>query len=460
VSIYHVILIAVLFIGVVVYFFFRRSRQRQEGEAAAKRFARRAFILEHGKRGEAKILSIERTGLSINDQPEIRFTMELDLQDGRVLEIKAERIVDVIEIPRVQPGSRVPVAYHPQNPMEFEILWNDLAGAGAGAGAALAPGGEEPVSGTGATFDCPAWLFGMRGAEAWLLPPRADDAPRLVVVDFTDSLSDRGDEKRDWIVDSAAFLVAEAFWALTDMPATTTVMVNVESRKLLNMTGHLMSYDEMKPFTSSLDYEPVLAWGTAGLDLEKDGLTVKVRLPGETSDRTMTAPLAELTDMLVSFLAGRGLCRRVEKPGWYSLPDADIVPYYAALLHNLQLQILADRKNKVLPELDREMSSSYVDYALDMCRDHGGRMGQMGVIMLTTAYYASRAGHLDPKMLARVMEALVAVKNRSDPVYRLSPRYLREFGRGDGAVERRQELAASADAAYGAWLKTVLEDEV
>jgi len=459
VSIYHILVIAALALGVGVYWFFRRSRHRQEGEAAAQKFARRAFILEHGKRGEARILSIERTGLSINNQPEIRFTMEFDLQDGRALEIKAERIVDIIEIPRVQPGNTVPVAYHPQNPMEFEILWDERAGAKTGAGAALMSGEEEPVSSTGATFDYPIWLFGMGSAEAWMFTPRPAGAPRLVVVDFTDSLSDKGDRKRDWVVDSAAFIIAEAFWALTDMPATTAVMVSEEGRKLVNLTGHLMSHEELRPFTSSLDYDPVLAWGAAGLDLEKDGLTVKVRLPGEGSDRTMTAPLAELTDMLISFLAGRGLCRRVEKPDWYALPDAELVPYYAVLLHNLQLQILADKKNKVLPELDRELSNDFVDLALDMCRDHGGRMGQLGVVMLTTAYYASRAGHLDPKMLARAMEVLVAVKDKGDPAYRLSPCYLREFGRGDGAIERQRELSASADAAYGAWLKTVLDDE-
>jgi Arc/MetJ family transcription regulator len=455
----YLVIFGVLVLGLVAYWLVKKSRARREGEAAARRFARRSFILEHGKRGEAKILSVQRTGMSINDQPEIRFTMEFDLQDGRVLEIKAERIVDILEIPRVQPGGRVPVAYHPQNPMEFEILWEELAGEKTGAGAGFSGSGEEPVSSTGATFDCPLWLFGMRSAETWLFPPRPGDAQRLVVVDFTDSLSDKGDQKRDWIVDSAAFIMAEAFWALTDMPATAAVMVNVEKRKLLNLTGHLMGFEELKPFTASLDYDPVVAWGAAGLDLEKDGLTLKVRLPGESSDRTMTAPLAELTDMLVSFLAGRGLCRRVDGPGWYSLPGPEQVPYYAVLLHNLQLQILADKKNKVLPELDRELSNDFVDLALDMCRDHGGRMGQLGVVMLTTAYYASRAGHLDPKMLARAMEVLVAVKDKQDPVYRLSPRYLREFGRGDGALERQRELSGSAGPAFDEWLKRALDDD-
>jgi hypothetical protein len=61
-------------------------------------------------RGEARIVSIQRTGLSINDVPQIELGLHLDLPD-RTCQFSIRKLVDPLAYNRIQPGSTLSVAY-------------------------------------------------------------------------------------------------------------------------------------------------------------------------------------------------------------------------------------------------------------------------------------------------------------------------------------------------------------
>src|SRR5205807_236527 len=161
----------------------------------------------------------------------------------------------------------------------------------------------------------------------------------------------------------------------------------VEHHKLIQPTGALRDYDELVPFVRNLEKPSVIAWGAANRDIDREGLTMRVRAPGETSERTFVAPLGELADTLIDWLVGRGLCARVQPPAWYRAPTGDQLALYAVLLHNLQLQILADEKNKALLPLRADLQDDMVDYALDGVKELSTGGDQIKIAALTTALY-------------------------------------------------------------------------
>src|SRR5262245_53756411 len=103
------LLIAVVIAVALGVPFMLRRRSEQAGLEARLLQQRKARRTASGR---ATIKSIERTGLSINDQPQVRIELELDLPD-RVCTWTMKRIVDVLDIPRIQPGSQLAVRYDP-----------------------------------------------------------------------------------------------------------------------------------------------------------------------------------------------------------------------------------------------------------------------------------------------------------------------------------------------------------
>ncbi|MFH1435421.1 MAG: hypothetical protein ABIJ56_06865 [Pseudomonadota bacterium] len=447
------IILIVIAAGLAMWLFFRTRKKKPAASRAAALSARPRMT------GAAKILSIDRTGLSVNDQPEVSFSLEVDIGGGRSLHIETKRIVDVLQVPRIQPGRLIAISYDPDDPTDCELKLDmpeeqvKLLAPGGGGSPGRQP--SETVSGTGAPFDCPLWLFGMREAEKWLLPPRNEEGERLLVIDFSDPFGEDANDEREWIVDSAAFLIAETFWARTDMQASAAVMVNVEIKKLIHPTGQMHTYEEFEPFLGSLDYRPIVAWGAAGRDFDADGMTAKIHMPKDDSERTITAPLKELSEMLRSWLVGRGVCSSVDRPSWYAHPDETLLPLYAVLLHNLQLQILADKKNKALAPLSPDMHHDFVDFALGLEKDRAASCGQLKIIALTTALYARRAGSLMEDDRDRALAVLDGVKDPAHPLYRLSPHLYRRLDREKDAKKRCQSLLEKADGLYLEWLTSL-----
>ncbi|MCK2244721.1 MULTISPECIES: hypothetical protein [unclassified Crossiella] len=65
--------------------------------------------------GMGTVVALSRTGLSVNDQPQMLITLDVDTQDGRSFRAVAKQMVDLIDMPAVQPGSLLPVRYLPGN---------------------------------------------------------------------------------------------------------------------------------------------------------------------------------------------------------------------------------------------------------------------------------------------------------------------------------------------------------
>jgi hypothetical protein len=59
------------------------------------------------------VVSASRTGLSINDQPQLEILMDVDTMDGQSFRGVAKSIVDLTDLAAVTPGAVLPVRYRP-----------------------------------------------------------------------------------------------------------------------------------------------------------------------------------------------------------------------------------------------------------------------------------------------------------------------------------------------------------
>jgi hypothetical protein len=59
------------------------------------------------------IVSAQRTGLSINDQPQLEILFDVDTMDGQSFRGVAKAIIDLTELASVVPGAILPVRYRP-----------------------------------------------------------------------------------------------------------------------------------------------------------------------------------------------------------------------------------------------------------------------------------------------------------------------------------------------------------
>ncbi len=313
---------------------------------------------------------------------------------------------------------------------------------------------------TGATFDAPLWLYGTKSSETWLLP-REPGRKLVVVVDFSDPYEHTEEKTRGWLVDSAAFLLSEALWMRTDAPASSTVLVNLALKKIIQPTGGLAKYEDLSGLTSTLTESTVVTWGVAGRDIEQDGITMKVRLTDEATERSFTAPYDDLVETLITWLVGRGFCARRDPPAWFALPkDRAKLPLYAILFHNLQMQLLADAKNHALPPLDADFHDDMVDYALDGVSEL--EAGEQTVLAtIASAVYAKRAGALREERRRAVLDLVGKIIH--EDLRRLVPRFYATLGEPERARAAEETIGSSAyrsttlDAQYRAWLTKIHE---
>ncbi|MGW0519654.1 hypothetical protein [Crossiella sp. NPDC003009] len=63
--------------------------------------------------GMGTVVSVSRTGLSVNDQPQLLITMDVDTLQGNTFRAEAKQLVDLTDIAAVQPGRLLPVRYLP-----------------------------------------------------------------------------------------------------------------------------------------------------------------------------------------------------------------------------------------------------------------------------------------------------------------------------------------------------------
>jgi hypothetical protein len=65
--------------------------------------------IENGVLGQATILKIWETGLTVNDRPQIGFLLNIQHPDGSSYETETKAVIPIIHLPQFQPGATVAV---------------------------------------------------------------------------------------------------------------------------------------------------------------------------------------------------------------------------------------------------------------------------------------------------------------------------------------------------------------
>ncbi|HEX6356101.1 hypothetical protein [Actinophytocola sp.] len=65
--------------------------------------------------GIGTVTGVTRTGLVVNDQPQLDIRLQVDTSDGRSFSAVARQVVDLTDLPAVQPDAILPVRYLPDN---------------------------------------------------------------------------------------------------------------------------------------------------------------------------------------------------------------------------------------------------------------------------------------------------------------------------------------------------------
>ncbi|MCJ7623451.1 MAG: hypothetical protein MUO76_08095 [Anaerolineaceae bacterium] len=73
-------------------------------------------ILENGIPARARILSVQQTGVMVNYQPQVVFTLDVQPPGGAPYQIQTKAVIPMVNIPQFQPGTEVPVKIHPTDP--------------------------------------------------------------------------------------------------------------------------------------------------------------------------------------------------------------------------------------------------------------------------------------------------------------------------------------------------------
>lgn len=93
-----------------------------------------ALLLQTGARAQARVLTLQDTGVQINHQPQVMIAVEVYPQGGQPFQSTMTQVISMIQMPSIQPGAMIFVRYDPMNParMAFEGPAGPPMGAGMG----------------------------------------------------------------------------------------------------------------------------------------------------------------------------------------------------------------------------------------------------------------------------------------------------------------------------------------
>ena len=78
-------------------------------------------IRQIGVPATAQILQLADTGTTINDNPQVMLTMNVQSPQFGAYQVQTTAIISRLAIPRVQPGAMVPVKIDPTNPRNVAL---------------------------------------------------------------------------------------------------------------------------------------------------------------------------------------------------------------------------------------------------------------------------------------------------------------------------------------------------
>ncbi|MFO1463969.1 MAG: hypothetical protein U1F66_09315 [bacterium] len=85
-------------------------------------------ILQTGEPGKAKILMIQDTGVKINDNPQVLFTLEVTPdRSRRPYQVQTKMVISMLQIPQFQPGARLLVRIDSADPNQIAIAGIDTS---------------------------------------------------------------------------------------------------------------------------------------------------------------------------------------------------------------------------------------------------------------------------------------------------------------------------------------------
>ncbi|MFC6011471.1 hypothetical protein [Nocardia lasii] len=92
------------------------------GEGIVEAFTgRNSGEFRHAEVGIGTITSFRQTGVSVNDQPQIKIAFRVEGSDGKVFDSHAKMIVPLTELALLQPGVVLPVRYIPGRTDRVEV---------------------------------------------------------------------------------------------------------------------------------------------------------------------------------------------------------------------------------------------------------------------------------------------------------------------------------------------------
>jgi hypothetical protein len=77
--------------------------------------------------GIGTVVSARRTGLTVNDQPQLEIVFDVATTDGQTFRGVARRLVDITELAAVAPGATLPVRYRPGSGDDTVVVATDAS---------------------------------------------------------------------------------------------------------------------------------------------------------------------------------------------------------------------------------------------------------------------------------------------------------------------------------------------
>lgn len=71
-------------------------------------------LRKQGQRGEAVILDMWDTGTTVNQNPLVGFKLQVEPISGAPFQAETESLISRLDVPQIQPGTRVPIRYDPR----------------------------------------------------------------------------------------------------------------------------------------------------------------------------------------------------------------------------------------------------------------------------------------------------------------------------------------------------------
>lgn len=83
---------------------------------------RTSYFIKRGVKGEAEILSREKTGSYLNEEPQYKFLLLITLPGDEIYEVEHKEYVDFWDAKSLEVGAKIPVVVDPDNPKKILLV--------------------------------------------------------------------------------------------------------------------------------------------------------------------------------------------------------------------------------------------------------------------------------------------------------------------------------------------------